>query len=211
MFKTGMVAMLAGLMSWWTPLAVAAESNPRTVVEQSINQITAQLKQDKQRLQQDPKALERLIEEGIEPFVDVPGIARGVMGQFFRQATPEQRQRFVKVFRDSMIRTYSNGLGAYDNQKIVVRPLRPSDSPDRAQVDVEVTLDNGTVIPVVFQMVRDGQGQWKARNLIVNGLNLGLAFRQRFAQLVEQNRGSVERAINAWSPAGIDPVPDAAS
>lgn len=209
--KAWMSLALAGVMGLWAPVSVAADSDPRAVVEQSISRITTQLKQDKQRLQQDPKALERLIEEGIEPFVDVPGIARGVMGQFFRQATPAQRQRFVKVFRDSMIRTYSNGLGAYNNQKIVVRPLRPSDNPARAQVDVEVTLDNGTVVPVVFQMVRDDQGLWKARNLIVNGLNLGLAFRQRFAQLVEQNRGSVERAINAWSPAGIDPVPDVAT
>ncbi len=190
-------------------LAHADASNPRDVVQTAITSITERLKKDKQALQSNPAALEKLIEEGIEPFVDVPGIARGVMGQFFRQATPEQRDRFTAVFRNSMIRTYANGLGSYNNQKIVVKPYRPGDDPARAQVDVDVTLENGTVVPVVFQMVKSPQGEWKARNILVNGLNLGLSFRQRFAQTVEQNRGSIDRAINAWSPAGIDPIGEA--
>ncbi len=206
------IASVFGLfMLLATPLTAFADaSNPRDVVQTAVASITERLKKDQQALKKDPAALEKLIEEGIEPFVDVPGIARGVMGQFFRQATPEQRDRFVQVFRNSMIRTYANGLGAYDNQKIVVKPYRPGDDPNRAQVDVDVTLDNGQVVPVVFQMVKNPQGEWKARNILVNGLNLGLAFRQRFAQTVEQNRGSIERAINAWSPEGIDPVGSAA-
>ncbi|MDP1541368.1 MAG: ABC transporter substrate-binding protein [Moraxellaceae bacterium] len=186
--------------------AYADASNPRDVVQTAVVSITERLKKDQQALKKNPAALEKLIEEGIEPFVDVPGIARGVMGQFFRQATPEQRERFVQVFRNSMIRTYANGLGSYNNQKIVVKPYRPGDDPSRAQVDIDVTLDGGQVVPVVFQMVKTPQGEWKARNILVNGLNLGLAFRQRFAQTVEQNRGSIERAINAWSPEGIDPI-----
>jgi phospholipid transport system substrate-binding protein len=189
------------------PTTVFADaSNPRDVVQTAITSITERLKKDKQALQKNPAALEKLIEEGIEPFVDVPGIARGVMGRFFRQATPDQRDRFVHVFRSSMIRTYANGLGSYNNQKIVVKPYRSGEDPNRAQVEVDVTLDGGQVVPVVFQMVKNPQGEWKARNIIVNGLNLGLAFRQRFAQTVEQNRGSIDRAISAWSPDGIDPV-----
>jgi len=202
----GLMMMLLAPMT-----AFADAQNPRDVVQNAVVSITERLKKDQQALKKNPAALERLIEEGIEPFVDVPGIARGVMGRFFRQATPEQRDRFVTVFRNSMIRTYANGLGSYNNQKIVVKPYRPGDDPSRAQVDVDVTLDGGQVVPVVFQMVKNSQGEWKARNILVNGLNLGLAFRQRFAQTVEQNRGSIERAINAWSPEGIDPVGTAAN
>ena len=78
----------------------------------------------------------------------------------------------------------------------------------RAQVDVEVTLESGTLVPVTFQMVRDGAGIWKARNLIVNGLNLGLTFRKRFADVMEQSAGNIDKAITAWSPdaAAVDVV-----
>lgn len=184
--------------------AVAAD-NPQVVVERSIQQITERLTRDKELIRRDPKALERLIEEGIEPFVDVPGIARSVMGAYHRQATPAQRAAFVRIFRDSMIRTYANGLGNYDNQRIVVRPYRPGQDPNTATILVDVTLSSGTLVPVQLQMLRRDE-VWKARNLIINGMNLGLVFRQRFAQLVEQNRGNLDRAIQSWSPAGIDPL-----
>lgn len=186
----------------------APEANPQVVVQKSIDSLTARITKDRKLLQKSPVALAALVDQNITPFVDIPGIARGVMGQYFRQATPEQRDRFVATFKQSMIRTYANGLAGYNNQKIVVKPYTPGADLTRAQVDVEVTLESGTVVPVTFQMVRDAAGIWKARNLIVNGLNLGLTFRKRFAEVVEQSAGNIDKAIVAWSPdaASVDIV-----
>lgn len=189
--------------------AVAApESNPRVVVQTAVDNLVSRIVKDKKNLQKNPAALNQLVEQNIAPFVDIPGIARGVMGQYFRQATPAQRDRFLGVFKQSMVRTYANGLVAYDNEKILVKPYKPGDDSNRAQVDVEVTLDSGSVVPVTFQMVRDGQGNWRARNLLVNGLNLGLTFRKRFAEVVEQSGGNLDKAITAWSPGPIEVVKD---
>ena len=186
----------------------APEANPQVVVQKSIDSLVARIVKDRKALQKSPAALSALVDQNITPFVDIPGIARGVMGQYFRQATPEQRDRFVSMFKQSMIRTYANGLAGYNNQKIVVKPYTPGSDMSRAQVDVEVTLESGTLVPVTFQMVRDGAGIWKARNLIVNGLNLGLTFRKRFADVMEQSAGNIDKAITAWSPdaAAVDVV-----
>ncbi|MEK6789528.1 MAG: ABC transporter substrate-binding protein [Pseudomonadota bacterium] len=186
----------------------APEANPQVVVQKSIDSLTARIVKDRKILQKSPVALATLVDQNITPFVDIPGIARGVMGQYFRQATPEQRDRFVATFKQSMIRTYANGLAGYNNQKIVVKPYTPGADLTRAQVEVEVTLESGTMVPVTFQMVRDATGVWKARNLIVNGLNLGLTFRKRFAEVVEQSAGSIDKAIVAWAPdaAAVDAV-----
>lgn len=186
----------------------APEANPQAVVQKSIDSLVARIVKDRKALQKSPAALSALVDQNITPFVDIPGIARGVMGQYFRQATPEQRERFVATFKQSMIRTYANGLAGYNNQKIVVKPYTPGADMTRAQVDVEVTLESGTMVPVTFQMVRDAAGVWKARNLIVNGLNLGLTFRKRFAEVVEQSAGNMDKAIAAWSPdaAAVDVV-----
>ena len=186
----------------------APEANPQVVVQKSIDSLTARIVKERKVLLKSPAALSALVDQNITPFVDIPGIARGVMGQYFRQATPEQRDRFVSMFKQSMIRTYANGLAGYNNQKIVVKPYTPGSDMSRAQVDVEVTLESGTLVPVTFQMVRDGAGIWKARNLIVNGLNLGLTFRKRFADVMEQSAGNIDKAITAWSPdaAAVDVV-----
>lgn len=186
----------------------APEANPQVVVQKSIDALVARIVKERKVLQKSPAALTALVDQNITPFVDIPGIARGVMGQYFRQASPEQRDRFAATFKQSLIRTYANGLAGYNNQKIVVKPYTPGSDINRAQVDVEVTLESGTMVPVTFQMVRDGAGVWKARNLIINGLNLGLTFRKRFAEVVEQSAGNLDKAIVGWSPdaATIDVV-----
>lgn len=186
----------------------APEANPQVVVQKSIDALVARIVKERKVLQKSPAALTALVEQNITPFVDIPGIARGVMGQYFRQASPEQRNRFAATFKQSLIRTYANGLAGYNNQKIMVKPYTPGSDINRAQVDVEVTLESGTMVPVTFQMVRDGAGVWKARNLIINGLNLGLTFRKRFAEVVEQSAGNLDKAIVGWSPdaAAVDVV-----
>lgn len=205
-----LVALLAA-----TPLAVSAapaaaaavtEQNPQVVIQSAIDSMTARLNKDRKQLQKNPAALTQLIEQNITPFVDITGIARGVMGQYYRQATPEQRERFVTTFKQSMVRSYSNGMAAYNNQKVVVKPYQPGDDPTKAQISVEVSLDNGTMVPVIFQMVKDPQGAWKTRNLIVNGLNLGLTFRKRFADVVEQSGGNLDKAIAIWSPGQVEAI-----
>lgn len=184
--------------------ATAPEANPQVVVQSAIDSLTARIVKERKQLQKSQTALNQLVDQNITPFIDIPGIARGVMGQYFRQATPEQREHFIALFKQSMVRTYANGLASYSNQKIVVKPYKPGEDMSRAQVDVEVTLDSGTVVPVTFQMVRDASGVWKARNLLVNGLNLGLTFRKRFAEVVEQSGGNLDKAISTWSPAAVD-------
>lgn len=184
--------------------AAAPQANPQIVVQSAIDSLTARIVKDRKQLQKSQAALTQLVDQNITPFVDIPGIARGVMGQFYRQATPEQRDRFIAVFKQSMVRTYANGLASYNNQKIVVKPYKPGEDMNRAQVDVEVSLENGTVVPVTFQMVRDAAGVWKARNLLVNGLNLGLTFRNRFAEVMQASGNNIDKAISGWSAEPID-------
>lgn len=189
-----------------TSAAVAnvAEANPQIVVQKAIDSLTARILKDKKLLQKDPAAMDVVVEQNITPFIDIPGIARGVMGQYFRQASEAQRDRFTAVFRSSMTRTYANGLASYNNEKITVRPYKAGEDANRAQVYVDMSLSNGNIIPVTFQMQRDGQGVWKARNLLINGLNLGLTFRKRFADVVGQANGNIDKAIDLWTPGPVE-------
>jgi phospholipid transport system substrate-binding protein len=189
-----------------TLVQAAPEANPQVVVQQAITKLTLRIDEDRVALRKNPDALNSLIEENITPFVDIPGIARGVMGRYFRQANDAQRDRFTTIFKQSMVRTYANGLTSYDNQTVTVKPYMPGENANRAQVEVEVALASGTVVPVIFQMIRAGDGRWMARNLIVNGLNLGLTFRKRFAEVVEQNAGNIDKAISSWLQAPVEVV-----
>lgn len=183
------------------PLAVpAAASNPQVIVQDATNALLARIVKEKETLKKEPQALYRLVDENITPFMDIDGIARRVMGQYYRQATPAQRTEFARVFKQSLIRTYAKGLTAYENQKIEFRPWKAGPDPKKAQVEVNVYGNTGQVYPVAFQMQQGDDGAWKVQNLILNGINLGLTFRNQFSAAVESNRGNIDQAITGWAP-----------
>jgi phospholipid transport system substrate-binding protein len=180
--------------------AVAADANPQAIIQNATNNLLARITKEKETLKKDPDALYRLVEENITPFMDVDGIARRVMGQYYRQATPAQRTEFARVFKESLIRTYAKGLTSYENQKIEFKPFKPGPDPHKAQVDVDVYGNTGQVYPVTFQVQQDNAGSWKVQNLILNGINLGLTFRNQFGAAVDSNQGSIDKAIAGWAP-----------
>jgi phospholipid transport system substrate-binding protein len=181
-------------------LALADGADPQAVVQAAVTKLTARLQAEKPHLKGNNELLYSIINENITPYVDVDGIAKGVMGNFYRQANDAQKAKFAATFKDSLIRTYANGLAAYNNQKIDFLPFRASDKPNFAQVEVNVTGDNGAVYPITFQMKKSAQGEWKTQNLIVNGINLGLTFRNQFAQAVNDNNNNLDKAIAGWAP-----------
>lgn len=180
--------------------AAVDSSNPQAMVQDATNALLARITKEKETLKKDPQALYKLVDENITPFMDVDGISRRVMGQYFRQATPEQQTEFARVFKQSLIRTYAKGLTAYENQKIVFKPYKAGADAKKAQVDVDVYGNGGQIYPVNFQLQQGKDGTWKVQNLILNGINLGLTFRNQFSSAVESNRGSIDKAITGWSP-----------
>jgi phospholipid transport system substrate-binding protein len=183
----------------FTQITLAAE-NPKAFVERISTELTTRLSKEKAAYQKDPNLLLQVVQENIEPYVDFNGFAKGVMGQFYRQASDKQRADFTDVFKRSLIKTYANGLGAYENQKFTIKPFVAGDDPKKAQVDMDIYTNSNTTIPVSYQLVLDKQGQWKVRNVLLNGINLGLTFRNQFAATMEANRGNLDKAIANFIP-----------
>lgn len=189
------MALLLLATSW----AQAAE-NPKDFVQRISTELTTRLVKERAAYKKDPQLLYAIVQENIEPYVDFTGFAKGVMGQFYRQATDKQRTDFTATFKQSLIRTYANGLGAYENEKFTVKPYMAGDDPKKAQVDMDIQTSSGSIVPVTYQMVQDAQGQWRVRNLILNGINLGLTFRNQFASTVEANHNNLDKAIANFVP-----------
>ncbi|MDI1300655.1 MAG: ABC transporter substrate-binding protein [bacterium] len=191
---------MAAVLLCALPMLAAAADSPQTALQEATNVLLARILKEKETLKKDPQALYRLVDENITPYMDIDGIARGVMGQYYRQASPAQRTQFTTVFKQSLVRTYAKGLTAYDNQKVIFKPYKPGADPKKAQVDLEVQGNTGQIYPVTFQMRLDNAGAWKVNNILLNGINLGLTFRNQFGSAVEANSGSIDKAITGWTP-----------
>ncbi|HHJ4328622.1 TPA: phospholipid-binding protein MlaC, partial [Klebsiella pneumoniae] len=160
--------------------------------------LLSDLAANKAHYRQQPADFYDSMERILGPVVDSEGISRSIMTvKFSGRATPAQLQRFEDSFKRSLMQFYGNALLEYDNQGIEVLPAR-LDAPDRASVGMEVRDAKGVVYPVSYTMVLL-DGQWKLRNVTLNGLNVGLLFRDQFAQSMKNNRNDLDRTIDGWA------------
>lgn len=181
-------------------MAQAVARTPQQVVEETSTRVMEVLDANRDTYRQDTDAFLQGLNQVLDPVVDFEGIARSVMTvRYSRSASPEQMERFIETFKRSMVQFYGNALLEFDSGDIRVLPPsgRGEQSPDRASVNMEIRANNGNVYPVTYTMV-NLDGQWKVRNVIVEGINIGLLFRDQFAQAMQSNRNNLDRVIDNW-------------
>ncbi|MEY4516333.1 MAG: hypothetical protein RL180_679 [Pseudomonadota bacterium] len=180
--------------------SVFAAVEPAPVFVKRISDTLVQrLVAERVAYKKNPAILTTIVQQNIEPYVDFEGFARGVMGRYYRQATPDQQKAFQATFKQSLIRTYAKGLAAYDNESYALRPFVAGKDPTKAVVSMDFKTDTGTVVPITYQLIQQGES-WKVRNLQLNGIDIGLTFRNQFSSTVDQNRGNLDAAIKTFIP-----------
>lgn len=181
-------------------LAVAnAPATPQQVVQGTIDQVIEQLNTRREEFRQDPEAFYSSLNGILGPVVDFEGFARGVMTvRYSRRASAEQFDTFQENFKRSLMQFYGNALLEYENQEIRMLGTQPSQEPGRAAVNMEIVGVNGVVYPLSYTMTLDGD-QWKLRNVVVNGINIGKLFRDQFADAMNRNGNDLNKVIENWA------------
>ena len=184
--------------------ALANNQDLARYVDENTQSLVERLNEEKGLYEEDPEAFYGEMEEALTGFVDFRRIAARVMGRYARQATPEQRDEFVVRFKRSLFDSYAQALvNNSDGFEIEVQQaeINPRNE-DRASVNLLVTTESGDRYQVTYSMYRKGgDSAWLMENVIVEGVNIGLAFRDRFAQEMEARRGNVEAVIDNWGDA----------
>ncbi|WP_373389603.1 phospholipid-binding protein MlaC [Pseudomonas alcaligenes] len=191
--RRGLLIALASL-----PLLAVATPSAHEVVKSTTDQLLGDLKANKAAYQQNPQSFYDTLERILGPVVDSEGISRSIMTvKYSRGASDAQLKRFEENFKRSLMQFYGNALLEYDNQGIRVLPAK-TEGAERASVGMEVTDNKGVVYPVSYTMVQL-DGQWKLRNVIINGINVGKLFRDQFADSMQRNGNDLDKTIDGWA------------
>ncbi len=124
---------------------------------------------------------------------DVPGIARFVLGRYWKTATPEQQDEFVKLFEDYIALVYSSQLAAYSGETLKVTGSRPE--PEGAVVASEIIRPTGTPPVKVEWHLTDRSGTYKINDVAVDGISMAVTQRSEFASVIQRNGGQVQGLI----------------
>ncbi|WP_225741752.1 ABC transporter substrate-binding protein [Halospina sp. K52047b] len=199
---TLLVGFIIALLA--APLATAQskEEQLREYVRENSIRLVDQLNEIRELYNSDREAFYEAMDDALGEFVAFRRVAARVMGKYARQASPEERDEFVRAFRRSLYDAYGGAAVSIDSSDFELEVDSVKINPrheDRATVNLSIITNSGERYGVAYSMYKPEDGNWQVENVIVEGINMGLAFRDRFEQEMRAAEGDVSKVIDEWS------------
>jgi len=161
--------------------AVAANAGAADVF---IKSITADLidtvRSDKAVQAGDLRKAIAVVEAKVLPHVNFKRMTAMAMAQNWRKATPAQRERLQKEFRDLLVYTYAGALSQIKDEKVEFLPLRAR--PEATDVIVRSQVrGKGEPVQIEYR-VEKSNGAWKVYDVNVLGAWLVESYKSTFTQ-----------------------------
>ena len=182
-----------------------AESNPHKFIDSQAQLMVSIITDNQALFLQNPQQFKDKINEVFEPMVDFRRVGASVMGKkYYLASTKSQRLNFIQSFKTSLLDTDASTLAQWGNQKIVT--VFPDMNEYKKVEDVKQNLiTSSNTYPITYKVRQDNNGNWLIINIIVNGVNLGLTFRNQFQALAIEHDENIDEIIKHWtSNANID-------
>ena len=169
------VSLLFSVVSLSTYAAVKAPASatkaPEQVIKQTGNKLFTRIASSQEQLKTSPELMRDIVEEELMPAIDYKYASFKILGKHLRKTTPEQREKFVGSMRHYLVKTYANALNQYKNQQVIYGQSKVKGK--QASVNTIIRETGKPDIKLVFQMRKNKKtGQWKAYDMIVEGISL---------------------------------------
>ncbi|VAW91687.1 hypothetical protein MNBD_GAMMA23-2523 [hydrothermal vent metagenome] len=165
---------------------VAIEKAPVAVLKSMTYDLIEALKASKVTRKQNPDIIQQLVTTHVAPRLDFIAASRWVLGKHWRDADRAQKIRFIKEFRQLLIRFYSTALAEYAltheiNHSIMhFLPLRKKDDKDVTVHSVVHPPGSNKTVPVNYHMHKTRKG-WKIYDVSVEGISMITTYKSSFA------------------------------
>ena len=166
-----MIAMLVV-----APLAATAadQSNPYKLMNEAANKTFTRLKNEQPKIKQDPNYLREIVRQELLPYVQIKYAGALVLGRFYRDATPAQREAYFKAFGDYLAQAYGQALALYHGQTYQIEPEKPIGNTNILAIRVTIIDPQGRPpVRLDFQWRKNSQtGNWQAFDMIAEGVSM---------------------------------------
>jgi phospholipid transport system substrate-binding protein len=163
----------------------AAATEPSDLVQQVAQGMLTDLDKNRDAYRRDPSKLEALANKWLLPHFDTQFSAQLVLGQYWRTATPDQRQRFIDAFYHSLLSNYGSALSEFTANRLKIYPSKVDPNATRATVRTDIKRESGDTVSVNYYLRKTPQG-WKAWDVVIDGISYVNSYRQDFGAQIEQ-------------------------
>tara|TARA_Y100000992_G_C21217529_1_gene468680 strand:- start:70 stop:696 length:627 start_codon:yes stop_codon:yes gene_type:complete len=183
----------------FSSIYINSEDNPYLFIDSNAQKMVSVLTENSDLFNSDRESYENKIKEIFEPMIDFRRVAASVMGKkYYLLSTKTQRNDFVEIFKESLLDTYAETLAQWGDSTIATDFFDDQIDHQIKNVEVKQTLNTGSSQYPISYKLRKGDDGWKIVNIIINGVNLGLTFRNQFQALAISNNEDIESTLNNW-------------
>lgn len=156
-------------------LASAAEQiNPYKAMQEAAKKTFDRLKNEQPKIRANPDYLRDVVDQELLPYVQVKYAGALVLGRYYKEATPAQREAYFAAFREYLKQAYGQALAMYHGQSYQIAPEKPLG--DASIIPIRVTIVDPNGRPPVrldFQWRKNTQsGNWQAYDMIAEGVSM---------------------------------------
>ena len=120
---------------------------------------------------------------------DGPGIARFVLGRYWRSASEQEQQEYLKLFEDYVVFVYGTRLSNFNGETFKMLGSRTDESGTIVSTDI-ISPSGEAPIKVDWQLIAD-HGSFKINDVIIEGISMLATQRSEFASVIQRHGGQV--------------------
>ncbi|ORU92669.1 MAG: organic solvent ABC transporter [Cycloclasticus sp. symbiont of Bathymodiolus heckerae] len=193
-FNSALIATILAFLSLSSFNASAIELNPaQQVIQETSDLLYGIIQKDKERLN-DRSYILQLVNEVIEPRVDLNKVSKLVLGKYWRKASTEQKTQFQQEFKGLLVNTYATAFKEFGEWTVHFLPMTLDGTKKRITVKTEIIQPSRPPIAVNYRMAINKEGQWKAYDVIIEGISMVTNYKASFARTIKK-RGGLDNVI----------------
>ena len=120
---------------------------------------------------------------------DGPGIARFVLGRYWRSASEQEQQEYLKLFEDYVVFVYGTRLSNFNGETFKMLGSRTDESGTIVSTDI-ISPSGEAPIKVDWRLITD-HGSFKINDVIIEGISMLATQRSEFASVIQRHGGQV--------------------
>ena len=126
---------------------------------------------------------------------DIPSISRFVLGKYWKQASLDQKKKFIKAFRNYIVKTYSSRFNEYSGEQLKLIDFENESNPKIFLVHTILERQDAPVIKVDWRIGKK-KDRFVILDIIIEGISLAITQRSEFVSVIDQNEGNIDKLIS---------------
>jgi phospholipid transport system substrate-binding protein len=126
---------------------------------------------------------------------DLPEISQFVLGRYWKLATPEQQQDFIKEFQEMQVLNWTQRFKDYKGENLAVTNAAKDDK--GYAVDSELNRPSAAPLPVEWKLHVGEAGQLQVTDIVVEGVSMVITQRSEYNSILQGNGGKIDALLNA--------------